>query len=253
MTTTLDEDALVAQVEEEHYGMAGAAHHNLVIRLYEGLLTEFDGHDDVCVLAEVTWFLPDHQPMIPDVVVIRGAPQSEPTSWRQDHGDAPPTVIIEVVSPGDTEEIHRAKLDRFELAGTQEVWFLHLLTGAIVCWRKTAEGNLRIVHDDTSQLLNGVRFGVGPDGRVVPFFSDGDEFPSHLAVVLARARSAEDRALVAEDRATSAEDRALSAEDRAMSAEDRAMSAEDRAMSAETQLERLSAALRARGVDPTAL
>jgi Uma2 family endonuclease len=217
MTTALDEDALVAQVEQEHYLMAGAAHHNLVIRLYEGLLTEFDGRDDACVLAEVTWFLPNGQPMIPDIAVIRGVPQSEPSSWRQDRGDAPPSVLIEVVSPGDTEEIHRAKLDRFELAGAEEVWFLHLLTGAIACWRRTAEGNLRIVHDDTSALLNGVHFGIGPDGRVVPFFSNGDEFPSHLAVVMARAQRAEARALAAE-----------------------------------AELERLQAALRAHGIDLTA-
>jgi Uma2 family endonuclease len=239
MTTTLDEDALVAQVEEEHYGMAGAAHHNLVIRLYEGLLTEFDGTDDACVLAEVTWFLPSRQPMIPDIAVIRGVPQSEPTSWRQDRGDPPASVIIEVVSPGDTEEIHRAKLDRFELAGASEVWFLFLLTGAIVCWRRTAAGLLRVVHDDTSELLNGVRFGVGPDGRVVPFFSNGDEFPTHLSVVMARAERAEARA--------------LSAETRIAEAESKAADAETRAASVAAEIAQLRSRLHSRGIDPTAL
>jgi Uma2 family endonuclease len=205
MTTLLDEDALVAEAEQEHYAMAGAAHHNLVIRLYEGLLTIFQHRHDACVLAEVTWFLSGGRPMIPDIAVILGAPQTEPDSWRQDRGDPAPTVIIEVVSRSENDEIKLAKLDRFQQAGAGEVWFLHLLTGSHECWRADTAGVLRFVHDDTSALLDGVRFGVGPDGQVVPFFSNGDEFPGHLWVEMARTRRAEQRAEAAEQRAEVAE------------------------------------------------
>ncbi len=226
MTTMLDEDALVAQAEEEHYAMAGAVHHNLVIRLYEGLLTIFQHRPDVCVLAEVTWFLPNGRPMIPDIAVIYGAPQTEPDSWRQDRGNPVPAVIIEVVSRSENDEIKLAKLDRFQQAGASEVWFLHLLTGSHECWRVDPAGVLRFVHDNTSALLDGVRFGVGPDGQVVPFYSNGDEFPSHMFVVLAHARRAEQQAEAAQQQAEAAQQHAEAAQQQADAAEQRALIAE---------------------------
>ncbi len=200
MLTTIDEDALVAQVEEEHYAMAGAAHHNFVIRLYEGLLTVFHERDDVCVLAEVTWFGSDGQPFIPDVAVIHGVAQSEPSSWRQDRGDPPASVVIEVVSASETDDILFAKLARFNDAGVEEAWFLRTRLGNISCYRRV-DGLLRPVVDNTSALLGNVRFEAGPDGSIVPLFANGEEFPSHFVVILARAHRAEAHAAAAEAQA----------------------------------------------------
>jgi Uma2 family endonuclease len=210
MLTTMDETALVAQVEEEHYAMAGAAHHNFVIRLYEGLLTVFDDRDDVCVLAEVTSFGPDGQPFIPDVAVIHGVPQTEPSSWRQDRSDPPPTVVIEVVSRSENDDMVSAKLARFADVGVQEVWLLRISIGTISCYRRV-EGSLRHTSDNSSALLGGVRFEAGPDGSIVPFFADGEEFPSHFVVILARAHRAEAQAAQAEEQAAAAEAQAAMA------------------------------------------
>jgi Uma2 family endonuclease len=204
MLTTMDEITLVAQVEEEHYAMAGAAHHNFVIRLYEGLLTVFDSRTDVCVLAEVTSFGPDGQPFIPDVAIIHGVPQTEPSSWRQDHGDPPPTVVIEVVSRSENDEMVSAKLARFADIGVQEVWLLRISIGTVSCYRRV-EGVLRHVVDNTSALLGGVRFEAGPDGSIVPFFANGEEFPSHFVVILARAHRAEAQAAQAQAQVAQAE------------------------------------------------
>lgn len=204
MLTTIDEDALVAQVEEEHYAMAGAAHHNFVIRLYEGLLTVFHERDDVCILAEVTWFGADGKPFIPDVAVIHGVPQSEPSSWRQDRGDPPASVVIEVVSPSETDDILFAKLARFNEVGVEEAWFLRTRLGSITCYRRV-DGVLRPVVDNTSELLANVRFEAGPDGSIVPLFANGEEFPSHFVVILARAQRAEARLEQVEAQAATAE------------------------------------------------
>lgn len=196
-TDTADEAALVAQAEEEHYAMAGAAHHNFVIRLYEGLLVVFDGRDDVCVLAEVTTFGPQGQPFIPDVAIIHGVGQHEPTSWRQDHGDPPITVAIEVVSPSENDDVIVKKLARFDECGVEEVWFLRISLGDILCYRRT-EGTLRRVIDRRSDLLGGVHFEIAADGSIVPFFADGEEFAPHFIAILRRARRAEAQAAAAE-------------------------------------------------------
>jgi Uma2 family endonuclease len=257
MLTTIDEDALVAQVEEEHYAMAGAAHHNFVIRLYEGLLTVFHQRDDVCVLAEVTWFGPDGKPFIPDVAVIHGVAQSEPTSWRQDRGDPPASVVIEVVSSSETDDILFGKLARFNEVGVQEAWFLRTRLGSISCYRRV-DGVLRPVVDNTSALLGNVRFEAGPDGSIVPLFANGEEFPSHFVVILARAHRAEARLVQAESRLEQAEGRVEQAESRLEQAETRlelaaaqAATAEAKAATAEAQAEELRAQLRAAGVTPT--
>jgi Uma2 family endonuclease len=218
MLTTIDEDALVAQVEEEHYAMAGAAHHNFVIRLYEGLLSVFDERDNVCVLAEVTCFGPDGQPFIPDVAVIHGVGQSEPTSWRQDRGDPALSVVIEVVSASENDEVLATKLTRFNEAGVAEAWFLRTRLGIISCYRRL-DGVLRPVVDNSSALLADVTFAVGPDGSIVPLFADGEEFPSHFVVILARAHRAEARLAQAEAQATQAEARLAQAEARLAQAE----------------------------------
>jgi Uma2 family endonuclease len=228
MLTTMDEHALVAQVEEEHYAMAGAAHHNFVIRLYEGLLTVFHDRDDVCVLAEVTSFGPDGQPFIPDVAVIHGVPQAEPSSWRQDRGDRPPTVVIEVVSRSENDDMVSTKLARFNDVGVQEVWLLRISTGEISCYRR-AEGTLRRTSDSASALLGGVRFDAGPDGSIVPLFADGEEFPSHFVVILARAHRAEAQAAQAEAKAAQSQETATAALDTA---------------------QKLRAQLRAAGIEP---
>ncbi len=177
--------------------MAGAAHHNFVIRLYEGLLTVFHKRDDVCVVAEVTWFGPDGRPFIPDVAVIHGVAQSEPSSWRQDRGDPPASVVIEVVSASETDDIVFAKLARFNDAGVEEAWFLRTRLGHIGCYRRV-DGVLRPVVDNTSALLGNVRFEADPDGSIVPLFANGEEFPSHFVVILARAHRAEAHAATAE-------------------------------------------------------
>lgn len=192
-----DEAALVALAEEEHYAMAGAAHHNFVIRLYEGLLVVFDGRDDVCVLAEVTTFGPQGQPFIPDVAIIHGVAQHEPTSWRLDHGDLPITVAIEVVSPSESDEIILKKLARFDECGVSEVWFLRISLGDIVCYRRV-DGSLSRVIARRSDLLDGVHFEVAADRSIVPFFADGEEFAPHFIAILGRARRAEALAAAAE-------------------------------------------------------
>jgi len=235
MLTTIDEDALVAQVEEEHYAMAGAAHHNFVIRLYEGLLTVFHERDDVCVLAEVTWFGPDGTPFIPDVAVIHGVAQSEPTSWRQDRGDPPASVVIEVVSSSETDDVLFAKLARFNDAGVEEVWFLRTRLGHISCYRRV-EGVLRPVVANTSALLGNVRFEADTDESIVPLFANGEEFPSHFVVILARAHRAEAQAAAAEAHAAAAEAHAATAE--------------AHAAAAEAHVDELRAQLRAAGITP---
>ena len=177
--------------------MAGAAHHNFVIRLYEGLLVVFDGRDDVCVLAEVTTFGPHGQPFIPDIAIIHGVGQHEPTSWRQDHGDPPITVAIEVVSPSESDEIVVKKLARFDECGVDEAWLLRISLGDIVCYRRT-EGALRRVIDRRSDLLDGVHFEIAADGSIVPFFADGEEFAPHFIAILGRARRAEAQVVAVE-------------------------------------------------------
>ena len=244
MSITVDEATLVAQVEEEHYAMAGAAHHNFVIRLYEGLLVVFDDRNDVCVLAEVTTFGPAGQPFIPDVAVIHGVGQHEPTSWRQDHGDPPLTVAIEVVSPSENDDIIATKLARFDEAGAQEVWFLRTRLSDIMCYRRN-EGTLQRVTASSSSLLGGVRFEVAADGSIVPFFADGEEFPPHFVAILRRARRAE--AL-----ATAAEAAAATAEATAAAAEATAAAAEATAAAAVARAEQLRDQLRAAGIQPEA-
>ena len=209
--------------------MAGAAHHNFVIRLYEGLLVVFDGRDDVCVLAEVTTFGPQGQAFIPDVAIIHGVGQHEPTSWRLDHGAPSITVAIEVVSPSESDDVILKKLARFDECRVEEVWFLRISLGDIVCYRQS-EGSLRRVIDRRSDLLGGVHFEIAADSSIVPFFADGEEFAPHFIAILRRARRAE----------------ALTAAAEALTAAAEALTA-----AAEAKVAELRAQLRAAGIEPT--
>ena len=49
-TSALDE----AEVEREHYAVAGQDHRDLVTRIYEGLKAQFADREDRLVLSEVT-------------------------------------------------------------------------------------------------------------------------------------------------------------------------------------------------------
>lgn len=184
--------AMEAEVEREHYLMAGQQHRDLVTRLYEGLKLLFADRADRLVLAEVTTLAPAGRMMIPDIAVVFGLPQQQHRSYRAGVTGPPPRVVLEVVSPMDTDEINARKLERHLELGTEELWFLHVRTGSIERFL-VLDGRFVPVPAPTCAALEDIRFEPR-HGTVEPVYADGTPFPSSAAAEAARAATEAARA-----------------------------------------------------------
>ncbi|MGE0726693.1 MAG: Uma2 family endonuclease [Acidimicrobiia bacterium] len=191
MVMTIDA-AMEAEVEREHYSMAGQQHRDLVTRLYEGLRLLFADRTDRLVLAEVTTMTASGRMMIPDIAVVFGLPQQQHRSYRVGTTGPAPRVVLEVVSPMDTDEINATKLGRHLELGTEELWFLHVRTGSIERFI-VLDGAFVPVPAPSCAALEDIRFEPR-GGTVEPVFADGTPFPLHAAAEAARATAEAARA-----------------------------------------------------------
>lgn len=174
-----------ADVEREHYLMAGQQHRDLVTRLYEGLKLLFRERSDRLVMSEVSTASPDGRWMIPDIAIVLGQPQAEHRSYRVGVNGPAPTIVLEVVSPNDTDDVNGNKLDRHLQLGTAEMWFLHLRTGGVQRF-VVEDGRFVMAPVGPCDALEGVRFEV-EDGRFDPRYGDGSPFPHAASAEAARA------------------------------------------------------------------
>ncbi len=182
---TDEEQALVDAYDEEEMLMsAGLPHLNLMVRIYQGLRVHFEGRDDVFVCADLAWFDQHGQAMAPDIAVVFGLHQHDVQSYRQDKGMPPASVVIELVSPRDTPQRNRAKIERWSSAGAGEFWLLDPGTGQVSAFTPF-DGVLRFNPElgVSSPLLGGIHFGTEPDGTIVPYFPDGTAFPEDLVCI----------------------------------------------------------------------
>ena len=141
MTVELEiEPATETDVEWGHKLMAGQQHRDLVTRLYEGLKLLFRDRSDRLVMSEVSTYDATGTMTIPDVAVVFGRPQANVRSYRVGSDAPAPEVVIEVVSPNDTDDANGNKLDAHRKLGTKELWFLHLRTGVEARFRAHRRG-----------------------------------------------------------------------------------------------------------------
>ncbi len=207
MTVELDRDPVDenARVDEEHQAMAGQEHRDAISRLYEGLKLSFVGRSDRLVMAEVDLYPPGERvKMIPDVAVVFGLPQASMSSYRVERDGPAPTLVLEVVSPFETDDARTRKLGRYGSMGVSEVWFLHLDPPASFRYR-LIEREWIADSPAACGLLDGVRFGA-LDGRFVPFLADGTPFPDAAdALVRTEAARADGEAARADGEAARAD------------------------------------------------
>lgn len=189
MTVELDHDPVDEneRVDEEHYAMAGQEHRDVISRLYEGLKLAFVGRTDRLVMAEVDLYPPGERvKMIPDVAVVFGLPQASMSSYRVGRDGPAPDVVLEVVSPLETDDARSRKLDRYAAMGAREVWFLHLHPAVSLRYRLVG-ATWAAETQDVCEALDGVRFGA-VDGRLEPYLPDGSPFPAGWAAADERVR-----------------------------------------------------------------
>jgi Uma2 family endonuclease len=97
-----------------------------ILLLYGNLAALFRGRPDVFVAADMCWYPVEQQPDVaqaPDVLVVFGRPKGDRASYRQwEEGGVPPTVVFEVLAPGNTWVEMEDKEAFYEEHGVEEYY-----------------------------------------------------------------------------------------------------------------------------------
>src|SRR4051794_8547151 len=92
-----------------------------IVILFGNLLALYREEAEVLVGANLLWYPRQGEgepPQAPDVFVVFGRPKGKRGSYRQwEEGDLPMTVVIEVLSPGNTGQEMIAKFAFYEEHG----------------------------------------------------------------------------------------------------------------------------------------
>jgi Uma2 family endonuclease len=204
-----------------------------IVMLFGNLSALFAEVLDVFVAADLLWYPVENDPdtrVGPDVMVAFGRPKGDRGSYRQwEEEGIPPTVVFEVLSPGNDAFEMADKLAFYDEYGVQEYYLYDPDSNrlAVFIRRGTVLRRVRQVEGFVSPNL-GIRFELLPGPEMRVFYPNGTPFLSFEEIVAQRNREHQ-RADLAEQRADAAEQRAGVAEQRAGVAEQRAGVAEQRA------------------------
>lgn len=224
-----------------------------IVIIKENLEFLFAGDPLVFIAADLFWYPREGDNKLrvaPDVLVAFGVPKGDRGSYRTwDERGIPPQVVFEVLSPGNRVGEMTRKFAFYDEHGVEEYYIFDPEEGLWVGWLRR-EGRLRDIesmHGWTSPRL-GIRFESVPETELTLFYPGGEQFLAPLEMNRRRhdaeQRSELDR--LARDQAGQRADRAeLLAEQSRLRAE----AAERAADEQQIQIERLSAQLRAAGVE----
>jgi Uma2 family endonuclease len=149
-----------------------------IVTIKEGLDRVFHDRPIVFVAGDLFWYPVEGHPEIclaPDALVAFGRPKGDRGSYKQwQEGGIAPQVVFEVLSPGNTYQEMRRKLEFYESHGVEEYYLYDPDNLVLEGWRRTNERLAEIPRMDgwISPRL-GVRFDLsgselaifGPDGR----------------------------------------------------------------------------------------
>jgi Uma2 family endonuclease len=223
-----------------------------IVRLKENL----DAKMPDFVAGDLLWYPVEGHPEIrvaPDVLVCLGRPKGYRGSYIQfREGGVPPTVVFEVLSPGNSTREMIRKSSFYSQHGVTELIVIDPDSNdgwAFVYRDRALVQDVPSIDGWTSPVL-GIRF-VRIDDRLEVFDREGHRFLSFGELQAAAAKS-EQRALAAEHRVQEADQRVQEADQRVQEADQRVQEADQRAIEAEQRAQRLAERLAALGLDPNA-
>jgi Uma2 family endonuclease len=153
-----------------------------IVLLYWNLKAQFRDRGDVFVASNLLWYPAENHPEIrigPDVLVAFGRPKGNRGSYKQwEEGHAPPTVVFEILSPGNSDTEMKEKQAFYEEHGVEEYYVYDPDTNHLKVFVRRGEvfRRIRRVNGFVSPRLE-IRFDLSgpelvvrhPDGR--PFVS----------------------------------------------------------------------------------
>jgi Uma2 family endonuclease len=152
-----------------------------IVLLQSGLDILFAADPQVFVAADLLWYPVEGHPEIriaPDVMVVFGRPKGHRGSYQQwKEGGAAPQVVIEILSPGNTQREMRDKRRFYEVCGVEEYYEYDPDGGSLQVWQRDG-ATLQPVEFERewrSPRL-GVTFRLEPDGELSVFRPDGRRF-----------------------------------------------------------------------------
>lgn len=203
-----------------------------IVTIKEGLERVFRDRDDVFVAGDLLWYPVEGSPklrMAPDTMVAIGRPKGYRGSYRQwEEAGIAPQVVFEVLSPGNRYKQMIEKFLFYQRYGVEEYYLYDPDTFQLDGWIR--EGNQLIAVEEMNGWVSRhlqVRFDTS-EGELRLFGPDGQRF-------LTFAELAEQRDLLAQERKQLAQERDDFARQAALEKE---------------RAERLSAQLRALGIEP---
>jgi Uma2 family endonuclease len=267
-------------------------HFSWIRYLYDILEIHFEGQsDEVTLLADVLWYPVQGDSGVcvaPDVMLAFGRPQlparGSYRQWIED--DIPPQVVFEILSPGNTTAEMRAKLSFFDKHDVEEYYLYDCEKVTLRAYiRDKVNGRLRELHSTKAWLSPrlGVRFDI-TTGRLRLITPDGHTLANGIEKARqadakaeaerrkareadakaeaerlktreadAKAESERLKARKADAKAESERLKAREADAKAESERLKAREADAKAESERLRAEKLTALLRAAGIDPDEL
>lgn len=196
-----------------------------IVLIKKNLDLLFDANPAVFVAGDLLWYPVQGENTIrqaPDVMVVLGRPKGDRGSYKQwEEANLPPTVVFEILSPGNRLGNLAKKLQFYNRYGVEEYYIYNPDDGELIGWLRT-DATLEVIEEMAGWVSPhlGIRFEPTLE-RLEIFRLDGQKFLTYteLAQQLERA-------------------------------EQRVEQAERRAELAEQQAIRLAEQLRALGIDP---
>jgi Uma2 family endonuclease len=173
-----------------------------IVLLYWNLKAQYIERGDVFVASNLLWYPVEGHPEIrigPDVLVAFGRPKGYRGSYKQwEEGESPPTVVFEILSPGNPDTEMREKQAFYEEHGVEEYYVYDPDTNRLKIFVRRGEvfRRTRRVNGFISPRL-GIRFDLSgpelvvrhPDGR--PFVSPEESEANRIRAEQRAARMAE--------------------------------------------------------------
>jgi Uma2 family endonuclease len=175
-----------------------------IIVLFGNLSALFRERPDVFVATNLLWYAEEGHPEVraaPDVFIAFGRPKGDRGSYKQwEEGDTPPTVVFEILSPGNTAEEMIQKHLFYDEHGVEEYYIYdpdHKSLFGYVRKVETLAGVWKMNGFVSPRL--GIRFDVSGEELIV-YGPDGQRFLTFEELHADRDRERQQR-LTAQQRA----------------------------------------------------
>lgn len=217
-------------------------------KLHGELESIFRDRADVFVASDLFWYPVEGNPSIrfaPDVLVVFGRPKGYRGSYKQwQEKNIAPQVVVEVLSPSNTEDEMENKRSWYERYGAEEYYEIDPLDLTMRVWTRS-EGRFHAVAEANHWIspLLGIRFEYEPTVSINIYRPDGRPFFTFVEIERMR-----EEAIQMRDEALEKERQALEKQRQALLREEQALLrlSEEKALR-----ERLAAKLRELGIDPS--